>query len=463
MSTSTQTTPPEKIYSVAALTKSIRNNLLANNGKIADTWIRGEISDFKVYSSGHSYFMLKDSMAAINCALLKFRIDGGCDSAFRALLRGGADKVNGVEVDVKGELDLNMGRGQYSFKIAHVRVVGAGDKMAEFNALKEELESKGLNKLDHPELRRPLPFMPHRIAIVTSDAGAVIHDMCDVLLRRFPNLEVRLYPVRVQGDGAAKSIAEGVRFFGTCDWRADVMIVGRGGGSMEDLWAFNEKEVVYAVAESPLPVISAVGHESDTTLCDYVADLRAGTPSIAAERAVPVKAELEARMGDLARRLRHAVDRDVETCIAVVDDLGARLERIPGAFLEKLEMRLESLRTRFAASPSRVVGDAALRIEKAAGRLAPILGDAIAVHERRLQRVAPRLSPLVAQAVLAAQSSLREQSAKLELLNPKAVLERGYSITKDADGRIVSSARDVVSGSVLVTVFADGEVESTAS
>lgn len=461
MSTSTQTTPPEQVYSVAALTKSIRNNLLANNDKIAGKWIRGEISGCKLYSSGHRYFTLKDDDAVISCVLFAFRL-GGCDDAFMHILRGGEEKANGVKVDVQGELELNMKRGQYSFKVSRLRVVGAGDKMAEFNALKAELEANGLNKLDHPELRRPLPFMPHRIAIVTSAAGAVIHDMCDVLLRRFPNLEVRLYPVKVQGEGAASSIAEGVRYFGTCDWRADVMIVGRGGGSMEDLWAFNEKEAVYAVAQSPLPVISAVGHESDVTLCDYVADLRAGTPSIAAERAVPVKAELAARMDELARRLRHAVDRDVETRISDVDNLHARLERVPGAFVENLAMRLESLRVRFAAAPNRAVGDAAVRIEKASGRLAPLLGDAVARRERRLQRVAPRLSPLVAQAVLAAEATLREQSAKLELLNPKAVLERGYSITMDASGRIVGHAKDVASGDVLVTSFADGRVESIA-
>ena len=288
----------DKVFSVGQLTRSIRNNLLANNAKIRDFWIDGEISGWKPYPSGHIYFTLKDAEAQISAILFSFHQDG-CEAAFRQAMAQGAAAVNGLRVQVSGELALNMAQGRYSFTVCRVRLAGLGEKMAQYNALKAQLEKEGLNKLDHSELRRPLPFLPHRIGIVTSSAGAVIHDMCDVLTRRFPNIEIRLFPAKVQGDGAAETIVRGLAYFNglvesaSADGRPDVLIVGRGGGSAEDLWTFNEEVVVRAVAQSAVPIISAVGHESDVTLCDYVADLRAGTPSIAAERAVPATAQAD--------------------------------------------------------------------------------------------------------------------------------------------------------------------------
>ncbi len=407
----------EKVYSVGALTRSIRKNLLANNERIAGVWIEGEISGCKTYASGHRYFTLKDKDAQMSCVLFAFRMDG-CEPAFREALAKGDGAADGLKVQVSGELDLNMARGQYSFKVARLRLAGLGDRMAQFNELKARLDAEGLNKLDHRELRRALPFLPHRIGIVTSPAGAVIHDMCTVLTRRFPNLEIRLFPVKVQGEGAAFEIAGGIRYFQTSAWRPDVLIVGRGGGSVEDLWAFNEEQVVYAVARSGIPVISAVGHESDTTLCDYVADLRAGTPSIAAERAVPVKSELVAQVEDIAARLSRALRQHAEGRIQHLDNLELRL----GKALKDVASRMEV----------------------------------------RLQRVALRLeTPLVA-ALQRNESLLREHEARLRLLNPYAVLERGYSITTDAAGHVIRQASAVVSGDRMSTRFADGMVESVA-
>ena len=383
---------PERIFSVTALTQSIRKNLLSNNAKLADVWIEGEISGNKVYGSGHRYFALKDANATISCVLFAFNV-GNCDEGFRAALRQGESSVNGLKVQAQGELDLNMGRGQYSFKVKRLRIAGLGDKMAAFNALKAKLEAEGLNKLDHPSLRRPLPFLPHRIAIVTSPSGAVIHDMCTVLTRRFPNLEIRLFPVKVQGEGAVTEVVGGIEYFNTSAWVPDVLIVGRGGGSVEDLWPFNEEPVVRAVAGSRIPVISAVGHESDTTLCDYVADLRAGTPSIAAERAVPVKADLVARVRDLAARLEKAPQQAYEALVQRVDDLSFRL----GAHLKEVA----------------------------------------AVFDRRLQRVALRLDPAMASSYQRAESRLKTAATGLRHLSPYGVLERGYSITLDAEGHVV--------------------------
>lgn len=430
---------PEKIYSVGALTLSIRRNLLANNEKIRGVWIEGEVSGLKTYASGHRYFTLKDKDAQISCVLFAFRVSG-CDEGFRMKLAEGDDALNGLKVQVTGELDLNMSRGQYSFKVEQLRLAGLGDRMAQYNALKARLDAEGLNKLDHPELRRRLPFLPHRIGIVTSPAGAVIHDMCDVLTRRFPNLEIRLFPVKVQGEGAANEIAGGIRYFQTSEWRPDVLIVGRGGGSVEDLWAFNEEPVVYAVAESEIPVISAVGHESDTTLCDHVADLRAGTPSIAAERAVPVKAELVAQVADLAARLSRAPRQHAEGQVQQLDFLSLRLERA----LEGAAARVER------------------RLRDASARLAPALKDVVAQMEVRLQRVAMRLDQPLPRSLQRAEATLREQAARLDLLNPYAVLGRGYSITVGADGHVVRRAADVKPGDRLATRLSEGEVASVA-
>ena len=407
--------PPGRVFSVTALTQSIRKNLLSNNAKLADVWIEGEISGNKIYSSGHRYFALKDANATISCVLFAFNV-GNCDDGFRAALRQGESSVDGLKVQAQGEIDLNMSRGQYSFKVKRLRIAGVGDKMAAFNALKAKLEAEGLNKLDHPNLRRPLPFLPHRIAIVTSPSGAVIHDMCTVLTRRFPNLEIRLFPVKVQGEGAVSEIVGGIEFFNTSAWVPDVLIVGRGGGSVEDLWAFNEEPVVRAVAASRIPVISAVGHESDTTLCDYVADLRAGTPSIAAERAVPVKAELVARVQELSARLEKAPQQAYESLVQHIDDLSFRL----GAHLKEVA----------------------------------------AVFERRLQRVALRLDPAMASAYQRAESRLKTAAAGLRHLSPYGVLERGYSITLNAEGRVVRGVEGLAPGARLTTRLAGGSVDS---
>ena len=396
-------TPPGRVFSVTALTQSIRKNLLSNNEKLAGVWIEGEVSGNKIYGSGHRYFALKDANATISCVLFAFNV-GNCDEGFLAALKQGEAAVNGLKVQAQGELDLNMGRGQYSFKVKRLRIAGQGDKMAAFNALKAKLEAEGLNKLDHPNLRRPLPFLPHRIAIVTSPSGAVIHDMCTVLTRRFPNLEIRLFPVKVQGEGAAAEIVGGIEFFNTSAWVPDVLIVGRGGG------------VVYAVARSRIPVISAVGHESDTTLCDYVADLRAGTPSIAAERAVPVKAELVARVRDLAARLEKAPQQAYEALVQRIDDLSFRL----GAHLKEVSTAFEN----------------------------------------RLQRMALRLEPVISAVYQRAESRLKTAATGLRHLSPYGVLERGYSITLNAEGRVVRGVEGLAPGARLTTRLAGGSVDS---
>ena len=467
-----------RVYSVTQLTTSVKNNLLANNPRLAEAWIEGEVSGNRLYASGHRYFTLKDEGAALSCVLFSFNLRT-CDEDFKKALAQGEEKVNGLKVQVQGALDVNMSRGQYAFKVQRLRLRrdALGARMARYNALKAQLRAEGLDKLDRPERRRPLPFLPRGIGIVTSAAGAVIHDMCDVLWSRFPDYlpgrpwraergapppdgapwaripddvllaaggRVRLCPVKVQGDGAAEEIASAIRLFNALrargDWPVDVLIVGRGGGSAEDLWAFNEEAVVRAVAASAIPVISAVGHESDLTLCDLVADSRAGTPSIAMAQAVPEKAKLEQRRAALAARLVLALRNRVENRMQQVDDLAHRLARAPQEALARRARRAESL----------------------ASRLAPALKDPVARLERRLQRAALGLSPAMRGAVQGADAEVRRLDAKLALLNPYAVLKRGYSITTDARGRVVRAAADVAAGARLTTRLGEGTVASVA-
>jgi exodeoxyribonuclease VII large subunit len=263
--------------------------------------------------------------------------------------------------------------------------------------------------------------------------------MCNVFSRRFPNLEIRLYPVKVQGPGAKEEIAEGVEFFNRCrDWKADVLIVGRGGGSFEDLWAFNEECVVRAVAGSRIPVVSAVGHESDFTLCDYAADMRAGTPSIAAEITVPDKAKLVAKMRDLTTRLKRAPEHAFEIRAQKTDHLASRLV----SSLKDALTRVES------------------HITNAAQRLTPCLKEATMRAENRIAFADRRLLPAIDATCAKMSIRLSAASAKLGLLDPGSPLKRGYSLTLNADGRIIRDSAELSPGEVITSRFGKGEVRS---
>jgi exodeoxyribonuclease VII large subunit len=427
----------DKVYTVTQLNRSIRKVLVERSASLRDVWIEGEVSGWKVYASGHAYFTLKDQESQISCVLFSFNF-ANCSKDFVEMARGGAGAADGVKVQVRGELDLYMPRGSYQFKILQIRIAGAGELMARFLALKEKLEKEGL--FDRSR-KRSLPYLPHRIGIVTSPTGAVIHDMGTVLLRRFPNIEVRLFPAKVQGEGAAGSIVRGVEYFQTCEWRPDVLIVGRGGGSLEDLWAFNEEIVARAVAASAVPVISAVGHEVDFTLCDFAADVRAPTPSAAAEIAVPEQAKLAAQVKDLAARLRRA----------------------PRAAGEQRAQTIDHLAVRMAAALKGTADRMDARLSRASARLAPALRLGAASAEGRVARAGDRAAAAARAACAAAAHRIENAAARLQLLNPEATLQRGYSITLSEDGRAISSAAKVSPGDVLETRFCDGSVRSVAS
>ena len=413
-----------KVYGVSELTDAIKG-LFKRFDKI---YVEGEISGWKVYASGHAYFTVKDDNAQLSCVMFASAI-ARCKAAPR--LRDGA------KVCIYGRIDVYAPRGTYQMVVLAAKIAGEGDLMARFNELKDALQKEGL--FDRSR-KRPLPYLPHRIGVVTSPSGAVIHDMCTVLTRRFPDLEIRLYPVKVQGPGAKEEIVEGIRFFNnpSAEWVPDVLIVGRGGGSIEDLWAFNEECVVRAVAASRIPVISAVGHETDFTLCDFAADVRAGTPSIAAEIAVPVKAEILQQVTDLATRLKRAPERAGEVFAQRLDYLGERLT----AALRNAATTAEN------------------RLSRSAQRLLPALKDAAAVAERRLADFDHRLLPSAKDALSRNERRLVAAESKLMLLDPSNPLKRGYSLTLDANGGIVRSASAVSPGDMLVTRLGDGEVVS---
>ena len=353
-------------------------------------FVSGEISGWKVYPSGHAYFTLKDDGAQISAVMFRSSLER-CKSA--AALKEGA------KVLVYAGATFYPQRGNCQLVVYAAKMEGEGDLMRRYLELKAKLEAEGL--FDRSR-KRKIPFMPRRIGIVTSPSGAVIHDMCRVMSRRFPYVEIRLFPAVVQGDAAPASLVAGLEYFAAearrdGGWKAEVVIVGRGGGSFEDLFSFNDESLARAVAASPIPVISAVGHETDFTLCDFAADLRAGTPSMAAELAVPVAADI----------LR----------------------------------RIASSRSSIASSLRGIYENGAQKIDYSVERMARALSTMVAGFE----------------------SDMRTLGAKISLLSPYSVLERGYSITIDAQGKAVTSAAAVKKGDILRTRLSRGEIVSTAN
>ena len=404
-----------KPYSVSSLTAELKSALEAKYTRI---YVEAEISGWRLYPSGHAYFTLKDSGAQISAVMFK--------ANYEACLRKhpgiGEALKDGAKVIVYGNVSVYAPRGNYQLVVLAAKLVGEGDLMQRYLALKAKLAAEGLFDAAH---KRKLPYLPRRIGIVTSEAGAVIHDMCTVLTRRFPALEIRLFPCLVQGAEAPATIVAGIRYFNRLSseaagisWAADLLIVARGGGSFEDLFCFNDEALVREVAASKIPTISAVGHETDFTLCDFAADVRAGTPSIAAEIAVPILSDLKTQVADLELRLAASL-------------------RARGEFF-------------------------AQRVDQLSDALGATLTVAQARAERRLERVRPRLLPALKLHLQRAESRLANAETKLKAYSPYGVLERGYSLTTAADGSVVRDAAAVKQGDVLTTRLAKGIVESKA-
>lgn len=385
--------------------------------------IRGEISGFKRAASGHLYLSLKDENARIDGVMWK---GGAARLAFRP--------EDGIEVIATGRITTYAGRSSYQIVIDTMEIAGEGALLALLERLKAKLAAEGLFA---GERKRPLPYLPRTIGVVTSPTGAVIRDIIHRLADRCP-VRVLVWPVLVQGQGSAEQVAAAVNGFSalTGALRPDLVIVARGGGSIEDLWSFNEESVVRAVAASTIPVISAVGHETDTTLCDHAADVRAPTPTAAAELAVPVRAELLARLDTLGGRALRCVNRYAERA---AERLGSTARRLP--------------------APDALLGPQRQRTDDLGDRLKRALSHRASDARGELARVAGGLRPVLLTQKLALSSQRLEQSWRLaQSLHPEKPLERGYALVTDRAGGVIVNAASATKARALTLRFRDGAV-----
>jgi len=432
--------------SVSELSSLLKRTVEERFGHIR---LRGEISGFKRAASGHVYLALKDDGALIDGVMWK-------GTAGRLAFA----PEDGLDVIVTGKLTTYPGRSKYQIVIESMELAGEGALMQLFERLKAKLAAEGLFE---PARRRPIPMLPRVIGVVTSPTGAVIRDILHRLADRFPS-DVLLWPVLVQGEGAAAQIAASVRGFGALAPggaipRPDVLIVARGGGSIEDLWAFNEEVVVRAVAESPIPVISAVGHETDTTLCDFAADLRAPTPTAAAEMAVPVRSELMAQVAELDARMRRCVARGIERGRERVEAQRRLLPR-PDMLLAQARQRADDMSERLRRGLSHRLSEARHELAKAAGALRPALLDA-QVQRGRQQLASVRLTPTLLERRL---TDARRQFDGLwrvaRSLDPDAPLARGFARVM-AGGRLIRSAEAARAAGAVTLKFHDAEIAAS--
>ncbi len=410
-----------KIYRVGEITRLIR---VALENEFGSVWIEGEISNLRRPASGHLYFTLKDESAQIAAVFFK--------GALRGLTFALQD---GVKIRVYGEISVYEASGQYQVIVRKAEEAGKGSLQEAFEALKKKLAAEGLFDASR---KKPLPVLPRHVGIVTSPTGAAIHDILSVLSRRFPNLHVVIAPVKVQGAEAAGEIAAAIDLFNERGG-IDVMIVGRGGGSLEDLWCFNEEGVARAIARSRIPVISAVGHEIDFTISDFVADLRAPTPSAAAELMVGRKAAFEEQLQQMAARLVRCLrERALELRNRVTAAGRSYVFREPRNLVRQFVQRVDALR---------------------ASLLTGLEG---AARERRvrLDRLGLRLAHGVELKTGALRQDVRRIALQLRALSPLAVLDRGFSITRRKGGAIVRDAAGVGVGEILQTQVARGVLES---
>ena len=434
--------PTRKTYSVAELNAAIRGLLGA---EFNDVWVAGEISGSKTASSGHCYFTLKDHDAQLRCV------------CFRMSLRYLKFKPqDGVAVLARGRIDVYESRGEYQLLVETLEPQGHGALQFAFEQLKKKLAAEGLFDAAR---KRAIPRLPRRIGIVTSPSGAVIRDITQILSRRFPGLHIRLYPATVQGEGSIEAVLRAIEYFSNSTW-PDVVIVARGGGSLEDLWTFNEEAIARAIAASSVPIISAVGHETDFTIADFVADLRAPTPSAAAELVIGTREQLFDQLSVFDHKLVQSVryrlamagrrlhQQGVERAAAVLHRSIGRLQQR----VDELEYRLRE-RTATAASARRQ------RLEELMARLRSLdLRLRIAAARRRLEADDAAMMQLIRLRITRAHSRLDPLIAHLTQLSPLKILERGYALVTDAAGRIVKEPSDAPVGSEIDVRLASGRI-----
>ncbi|WP_078084253.1 exodeoxyribonuclease VII large subunit [Microbulbifer mangrovi] len=427
------------VMSVSELNREVKHLL---EGSVPLLWIGGEISNFAAPSSGHWYFTLKDARAQVRCAMFR-----GRNRSVRF------QPGNGREVLARARVSLYEGRGEFQLIIEHLEEAGFGALMRQLEMLKAKLQAEGLFD---PERKKPLPYLPATIGIITSPTGAAVRDMIHVLGRRYPAARIELIPVAVQGQGAAQQIARAIALAGQLQ-RHDLLIVGRGGGSLEDLWAFNEEVVARALAACPIPTISAVGHETDTTIADLVADVRAPTPSAAAELASANAAALMEEVTSAGNRLHRAMTLQLRHLNQQVQLVGNRI-RHPREQLQNRAQRLDHLEIQLRASIRQRLAHARQRLQQSerafslahpAQRLAQE-STALRQMDNRLQKAISRL--------LQHKRELSAHAAQLlHSVSPLGVLDRGYAIIQDEQQRVLRDARQVKPGQRIRARLAHGE------
>ncbi|MFD0738602.1 exodeoxyribonuclease VII large subunit [Lysobacter koreensis] len=429
------------------LTPSQLNTLARDllEGAFPLVWVEGELGNLSRPSSGHLYFTLKDARAQVRCAMFKPK-----STWLKFVPR------EGLRVLARGRLTLYEARGDYQLVLDHMEEAGEGALRRAFEELKAKLAAEGLFDADR---KRPLPPFARRIAVITSPSGAAVRDVLSVLARRFPLVEVDLLPVPVQGDSAAAQIVAMLQRAAAAD-RYDVIVIARGGGSLEDLWAFNDERLARAIAASTVPVVSAVGHETDFSLADFAADLRAPTPSVAAELLVPSRDDIARRLQALDRRLRNLQAQRLRQAMQRADRLALRLNAM------RPQARLDGLRRRQAEALRRLSSAWQRQLERERARLRHADAVLRATHpQRRIARLRERLAALSSrpQAAIARRLGndalhLRGLVRSLEAVSPLATVARGYAIVQHDDGRIVRSVLDAVPGDRLQARFADGSL-----
>ncbi|HBA83446.1 MAG TPA: exodeoxyribonuclease VII large subunit [Verrucomicrobia bacterium] len=410
-----------RIYAVADITRLIKTALENEFGQV---WIEGEVSNLRKPSSGHLYFTLKDEAAQIRAVFFR-----GARAASPLDLR------DGMKVRLFGQITVYERSGDYQIVVRKIEDAGKGALQAAFEALKKKLAAEGLFEAAR---KRPIPLLPQHVGVVTSPTGAAIRDILNVVSRRFPNLHILIAPVKVQGDGAADQIARAIDYLNERGG-IDVMIVGRGGGSLEDLWSFNEEVVARAIARSRIPVISAVGHEIDFTISDFVADLRAPTPSAAAELVVGQKEAFKNNLRETTRRLERALKASLlEWKNRLLAAARSYVFREPQNLVLQFVQRIESYRMRMSHELTRAVQDKQQRLDE--------------LHMKMGYRMDGRRQSLA--------QDLKRLSAQLTALSPLAVLDRGFSITRRQNGDLVRGIEGIAPGEVLQTQVADGYIKS---
>ena len=392
----------QNVLSISQLNEYIRGRMDADP-LLAQVAVRGEISNYKLYPSGHHYFTLKDESSALKCVMFK-------GNAMRLRFR----PENGMKIIAMGKVSVFPRDGAYQLYCTAMAMDGVGDLYAAFEQLKRKLEGQGLFDPAH---KKPLPKFPGTIGIITSSAGAAVHDMLRILRKRYPLSNVKLLPVRVQGAEAPGEIAAAIRYANY--WHlADLLIVGRGGGSIEDLWAFNDERVAYAIYESEIPVISAVGHEPDVTISDFVADLRAATPSNAAELALPDQDALRQNLDAMTGAMAASLERQIKSAQKHLDVLSrSPALRSPDSYLQQREKSLELLKNRLISAQNQNI-------------------------TRKNQQFIAAVS-------------------KLDAMSPLKVLSRGYAMAQNQNGEVVRSVKQVELGERITVTFSDGKLSAT--